>query len=85
MLIGIFLIFIFGLFCYNQKLKVNLVNDSDNLYEVAIDYLREKEFKENPDAKEKDFNVFYSYHGFGIERKIIINMLTCGSIVKVII
>ena len=49
--------------------KINLVNDSDNLYDEVIDYLREKELRDNPESKEKDFNVFYSYHGFGIEKK----------------
>lgn len=54
---------------YNQKLKVNLVNDSDYLYDEVIDFIKEKEFEENSDSSYKDFNVFYSYHGFGIEKK----------------
>ena len=65
----IFVIIICGLIYYNKNLKVNLVNDSDFLYDEVINFIKEKEFKENPDAKEKDFNVFYSYHPFGIEKK----------------
>ena len=65
----IFVIIILGTVYYNKNLKVNLVNDSDYLYEEVINFIREKEFKGNPDSKEKDFNVFYSYHGFGIEEK----------------
>lgn len=65
----IFVIIVCGLIYYNKNLKVNLVNDSDYLYDEVIGFIREKEFKENPDAIEKDFNVFYSYHPFGIEKK----------------
>ena len=65
----IFLIVISGILFYNISLKVNLVNDSDYLYDEVIDFLKDKKFKENPDSKNKDFNVFYSYHGFGIEKK----------------
>ena len=54
---------------YNKNLKVDLVNDSDYLYDEVIGFIKEKEFIENPDSKEKDFNVFYSYHPFGIEKK----------------
>lgn len=64
----IFLIIFSILIYYNKNLKVNLVNDSDILYDEVINFLRNKEFNENPDANEKDFNVFYSYHGFGIEK-----------------
>lgn len=54
---------------YNKKLKVNLVSDSDYLYDEVINFIKEKEFSENNDADEKDFNVFHGYHGFGIEQK----------------
>lgn len=64
----VFLIVIILLIIYNFKMKVNLVNDSNYLYDEVIDFLKKKEFKENPDAKYKDFNVFYSYYGFGIEK-----------------
>lgn len=53
---------------YNKKLKMNLVNDSDFLYDEVINFLKSKEFDENPDSNKNDFNVFYSYHGFGIEK-----------------
>jgi transcriptional regulator with XRE-family HTH domain len=65
----IILIFIvIGLLYYNLKLKVDLDTHSDYLYKVAIDYLKEEEIAYNPDSKNKDFNVFYAYHGFGIEK-----------------
>ena len=53
---------------YNKNLNINLVNDSDYLYDEVIDFLKTKEFDNNKNSKEKDFNVFYSYHGFGIEK-----------------
>jgi transcriptional regulator with XRE-family HTH domain len=65
----IFIIILCTLIYYNINLKINLVDDSDNLYVIAIDYLRDEEFKTNPDSSRDDFNVFYSYHGFGIEKK----------------
>jgi len=68
-LLTIFVIIVCGLIYYNKNLKVNLVNDSDYLYDEVINFIKEKEFRENPDSKEKDFNVFYSYHPFGIEKK----------------
>jgi len=64
----IFVIIISCLIYYNKKLKVNLVDDSDYLYEEIINFLKEKEFSDNPDSNNKDFNVFYSYYGFGIEK-----------------
>ncbi len=54
---------------YSSTLKINLINESSELYDIAIDYLRNKEFKSNPDSSKEDFNVFYSYHSFGIEKK----------------
>lgn len=68
-LLCLFILIIVFLFFYNKNLKVNLVNDSDELYDVAINYLRDKEYQFNHDASKKDFNVFYSYYGFGIEKK----------------
>ena len=65
----IFLVIIFTIFYYNQKIKVNLVSGYDYLYEEVVNHLREKEFMQNPDSKEEDFNVFYSYYAFGIEEK----------------
>ena len=53
---------------YNKNLKVNLVSDSDFLYDEVINFIKRKEFNENPDSNYNDFNVFYSYHGFGIEK-----------------
>ena len=65
----IFVIIIGGLIYYNKNLKVNLVNDSDYLYDEVIDFIKDRQFKGNPDSSYKDFNIFYSYHGFGIEKK----------------
>ena len=65
----IFFIIISFLIFYNLKAKINLVNDSDYLYDEVISFLKKKEFVENPDSKYEDFNVFYSYYGFGIEKE----------------
>ncbi len=65
----VFLIIISILIYYSKNLKVNLVTDSDYLYDVSLDYLKNEELENNPDSTQKDFNVFYSYHGFGIEKK----------------
>lgn len=70
LILSIFILLITVIFIiYSNTLKVNLINESNELYDIAIDYLREKEFKNNPDSSKKDFNVFYSYHSFGIEEK----------------
>ena len=66
--IVISIIIISSLVYYNKILKVNLVSDSDYLYDEVINFIKEKEFSENPDSNYKDFNVFNSYHGFGIEK-----------------
>lgn len=68
-LVIILILIISGLIYYNQNLKVNLVNDSNFLYDEVINFIRKNEFKDNPDSNYKDFNVFYSYYGFGIEQK----------------
>ncbi len=54
--------------CYIY-LRVNLISNSEYLYEEVINALKEDELNNNPDSKNKDFNVFYSYHPFGIEKK----------------
>ncbi len=68
-LIVLFAIIALGIFIYNNSLKVNLITDSDYLYDISIEYLKKDEFRKNPDSKEKDFNSFYTYHAFGIEKK----------------
>lgn len=65
----IFIIILTSFVYYNNALKVNLVSDSDYLYDEVINFIKEKEFDENPDSNYNDFNVFYSYHGFGVEKK----------------
>ena len=65
----IFLIIICCIFIFSNNKKINLIDDSDELYDLAITYLKNEQFKDNPDSKLKDFNVFYSYYGFGIEEK----------------
>lgn len=64
----VFAIILLGLLYYNEKLKVNLVTDSDYLYDEALNYIRNQEIKENKDKDKKDFNIFNSYYGFGIEK-----------------
>lgn len=64
-----FTLIISGLIIYFKSTKLDLIYDSDELYIKSIDYLRNQEFKNNKHSKEKDFNVFFSYHGFGIEKK----------------
>lgn len=69
-LLSIFILLIIAFsVIYSSTLKINLINESNDLYDIAIDYLREREFKSNPDSSKEDFNVFYSYHSFGIEKK----------------
>lgn len=69
LLIIIFIFTLVAILYYKKEDKLNLVTNSDELYDKAIAYLREETFKYNPDAKKEDFNVFYSYYGFGIEKK----------------
>ena len=62
------LIILIGVLIYhNEKGKIHLINDADYLYDIAIDYLRKQDF-ETSEAKEDDYNSFYSYYGFGIEK-----------------
>ncbi len=69
-LLSIFILLIIAFsVIYSSTLKINLINESNDLYDIAIDYLREREFKSNPDSSKDDFNVFYSYHSFGIEKR----------------
>lgn len=67
-LITIFVLIIILFVFINNKSKIYLVSDSDYLYDEVIDFIRSREFEMNDDSKKKDFNVFYSYHGFGIEK-----------------
>ncbi len=64
-----FLAIILSLLYYSHRHKINFITDADYLYEEAIAYLRDQELRSSPDAHKLDFNVFYSYHGFGIENK----------------
>lgn len=69
-LLSIFILLIIAFsVIYSSTLKINLINESNDLYDIAIDYLRDREFKSNPDSSKDDFNVFYSYHSFGIEKR----------------
>ena len=65
----IFLAIILGLVYYHFNLQINLVSGYDYLYEDAIKYMKKDDFANDKDAGENDFNVFYSYYGFGIEEK----------------
>ncbi|MGM9878191.1 MAG: helix-turn-helix transcriptional regulator [Bacilli bacterium] len=53
----------------NNYLKTNLITDNDYLYDKVVNIIKHNELKNNPDNIKKDFNVFYSYHKFGIEEK----------------
>lgn len=64
----VFVIILLGLLYYNEKMKVNLINNSDYLYDEALNYIRNEEIKNSKDKDKNDFNVFYSYYGFGIEK-----------------
>ena len=63
------IIIAFGIMYYFIELRVDLDTHSEYLYEVAINYLKEEELAYNVDNKQKDFNAFYAYHKFGIEKK----------------
>ena len=69
-LIIIFIFIVLGLFYYGRNKILNLVGEYDDLYDSAISYLYNLELKENPDAGKNDFNVFFSYHGFGIDENV---------------
>ncbi|MDD6273022.1 MAG: helix-turn-helix domain-containing protein [bacterium] len=60
---------IISLIYIKNYLKTNLITDNDYLYDKVINILKHNELKSNPDNIKKDFNVFYSYHKFGIEEK----------------
>lgn len=65
----IFIIIMLGLIYYHFNFGINLVSDSDYLYEEAINYMKKDELKNGVDSSKNDFNIFYSYYGFGIEEK----------------
>ncbi len=69
LLIIFFFLIICIIFIYNESKKPKLDMNSTFYYDLVIDYFRDEEFKKNPDSNKKDFNVFFSYHGFGVERK----------------
>lgn len=73
----IVLLIIFGVkigIDFYKKEKENTVESSttetdpnyDYLYEVAIEYLREKYTKEDPENNMQDFHIFFDYDYFGI-------------------
>lgn len=68
-LITIFIIIIVCTIYYNLFYKINLITDSDYLYNYAIEYLKRENLNNDTNANEKDYNNFYSYHKFGIEKK----------------
>lgn len=69
LLLGIFLFIVSGIIIYHMNNRINFVNDSDELYDMVIEYLVDEEFKNNEDSNKNDFNVFYSYYSFGVEKK----------------
>ena len=72
LLIIVFIGILFGtIYVISKKNKrVNYITDYEFLYDIAIDYLKEKYTKEETEYNEKqDFNVFLDYKGFGISEK----------------
>jgi len=81
----IFVIIISCLIYYNKKLKVNLVDDSDYLYEEIINFLKEKEFSDNPDSNNKDLMCFIVITDLELKKILITKMCICGYIIQAII
>lgn len=49
--------------------KERHIKEDSKLYEKAIKYLTDEEYKVNDDSKKNDFKFFISYHGFGMTEK----------------
>ena len=66
LLVGILLGVIYGIL----NRKVVYVTDNEFLYDIAIDYLKEKYTEEEKEYNQKqDYNIFFDYKGFGISVK----------------
>ena len=67
-IIGLFLGIAVGLSKKNRE--VTYISDSDYLYDVAIEYLKEKYTQEQSYYNQKeDYQIFFDYKGFGISQK----------------
>ena len=67
-IIGLFLGIAVGLSKKNRE--VTYISDSDYLYDVAIEYLKEKYTQEqNYYNQKEDYQIFFDYKGFGISQK----------------
>lgn len=60
---------IYGMIAIKNKDKVVYITDNEFLYDVAIDYLKEKYTLESYDKEKEGFQVFFDYKGFGISQK----------------
>lgn len=68
LIIGIILGFAYGI--SRKKEEVSYITDNEFLYDVAIDYLKEKYTEEEKEYNEKQgFQIFFDYEGFGISEK----------------
>ncbi len=45
------------------------IKDSDYLYDIAMNYLKNEKHKSSYDKDKEDFQVFFDYEGFGIKEK----------------
>lgn len=67
-IIGLFFGIAVGLSKKNRE--VTYISDSDYLYDVAIEYLKEKYTQEqNYYNQKEDYQIFFDYKGFGISQK----------------
>ena len=64
------IIFLIGIYRILPKEKTNYLKDSDDLYEIAKDYLIEQDKKENnPDHQKEGYHFFITYKKLGIVKE----------------
>lgn len=69
LIIAILIILIILLFRFNNKSE-KYIQDSNYLYDVALEYLKEQEYQsENHDMEKEGYHFFASYDGLGITKK----------------
>ena len=55
----------FGYRIFKEKKNIkkygDWITDSDYLYDIAIDYLKERMYQNSKDRDKEDFQVFYNY------------------------
>ena len=82
---AVFLIIVVALIYYNIKLKVDLVNDSDFLYDEVINFIRERILKRILILNIRISMYFIVIMDLELKREIVINMYICGYMNKAII